>query len=113
MLTPKPSVASIARALTVSEQSDTRMVGGSADTDAKALTVTPHGRPSIRVVTITTPPARTLIASVKSEGGAAVGNARVVCVGSGGMAVSSAHRPVTALPGGHRPAVASPSRRPP
>src|SRR6266545_809969 len=96
MLTPKLPVSSIARALAVSEQSDTRIVGGSADTDAKALTVTPHGRSSIRVVTITTPPARTLIASVKSEGGAAVGNDPVVCVRSWGMGVSSAHRPVTA-----------------
>jgi hypothetical protein len=56
--------ARIARALAVREPSETRIVGGSSETDAKALMVIPHGRPSSQLVTITTPLASALIASV-------------------------------------------------
>ena len=63
MLTPKLRAWAIACAAADSEWSETRTVGGSADTEAKALTVIPQGRPASSVVTITTPLARTLIAS--------------------------------------------------
>ncbi len=63
MLTPKLLVAGIARALVGAGQSETRTVGGSADTEAKAVTVIPQGRPPIQQVTSTTPLASALIAS--------------------------------------------------
>ena len=67
MLTPKLRVAAIARALVVSEPSETRTVGGSAETEANAVTVIPHGLSPTRQVTSTTPLASVLIASAKSE----------------------------------------------
>ena len=70
MLTPKRRVAVIARALVVSEPSETRTVGGSADTEANAVTVIPQGLSPTQQVTSTTPLASVLMASTKSEIGA-------------------------------------------
>ena len=47
-LTPKTPAAPIARALAVSAPSETSTIGGSADTDANAVTVIPQGRPANR-----------------------------------------------------------------
>src|SRR5262245_1556546 len=66
MLTPKLRVFLIARALVVSEPSETRTVGGSADPDARAVTVIPLGLSPTRQVTRTTPLASALIASANS-----------------------------------------------
>ena len=76
MLTPKRRVAVIARALVVSEPSETRTVGGSADTEVNAVTVIPHGRSASRQVTSTTPLASVLIASANSEIGVGLASER-------------------------------------
>jgi hypothetical protein len=68
MQTPNLRVAAIARAVAVSEPSDTRTVGDFADTDAKAVTVIPQDRSPIQQVTSTTPLTRALIASVNASG---------------------------------------------
>ena len=67
MLTPKRRVALIAPALVVSEPSETSTVGGSAETEAKAVTVIPQGLSPTQPVTSTTPLASVLMASAKSE----------------------------------------------
>src|SRR6478736_367613 len=72
MLTPKLRVAVIARALLAPAESETSTVGGSADTEAKAVTVIPHGWSPIQQVTNTTPLASALIASAKSSAGVGV-----------------------------------------
>ena len=85
MLTPKLRVAVIARALVVAEPSETRIVGGSADTDAKAVTVIPHGLSPTQQVTSTTPLASVLMASTKSEIGADSRIGSVMSFRAGGM----------------------------
>src|SRR5213595_3162792 len=70
MLIPKRRVALIASALRASAPSEARTVGGSAETEANAVTVMPHGRSPTRQVTSTTPLARALIASANSRVGA-------------------------------------------
>ena len=50
-----------------SAPSETRTVGGSADTEANAVTVIPHGLSATQTVTSTTPLASVLMASTKSE----------------------------------------------
>ncbi len=72
MLTPKRPDALIASALVVAERSETSTVGGSAETEANAVTVIPQGRPPTRQVTRTTPLASVLIASANSGAGTAV-----------------------------------------
>jgi hypothetical protein len=67
MLTPKRPPASMACAAAASESIETRTVGGSAETDAKAVTVMPHGRPSSSHVSKATPLARALIASANGR----------------------------------------------
>src|SRR5215211_817610 len=101
MLTPNLPLWSIACALIESDRSETRIVGGSADTEVNALTVVPHGRSSTRVVTITTPLASALIASVKAER-ATVAAGLSVCVESRAMFFFSIAvlGPVTAAPRG-------------
>ena len=85
MLTPKLRVAVIARALVVAEPSETRIVGGSAETDAKAVTVIPQGLSPTRQVTSTTPLASALIASAKSAIGADSRTGSVMSFRAGGM----------------------------
>src|SRR5215207_7592981 len=70
MLIPKRLEAAIARPLTPVDRSEMSTVGGSAATDANAVAVIPHGRPSTRQVTSTTPLASALIASRNSGAGA-------------------------------------------
>jgi hypothetical protein len=65
MLTPKRPLSSIALALTVVSLSETAIVGGDIEIEQQALTVSPHGRPSTSVVTITTPAASRPMASLK------------------------------------------------
>ena len=84
--------SSIARALVVSERSETRIVGGSADTDAKAVTVVPQGRLPSQLVTMTTPLASELIASRKSAAEIASSARGRVLVASRVMAFSSPPR---------------------
>jgi hypothetical protein len=67
MLTPNRRVEAIARAAAPSESSETSTVGGSAETDANAVTVIPQGRSPTRQVTTTTPLASSLIASANSR----------------------------------------------
>ena len=62
-------------------ESETSTVGGSADTDANAVTVIPHGRSPTQQVTSTTPLASALIAWAKAAAGAAAGVGSIVCVG--------------------------------
>src|SRR6478735_3083905 len=71
MLTPNAPVAAIARAPGLSDRRDTSTVGGCADTEANAVTVIPHGRPSSRQVTRVTPLASVLIASANEAVGSA------------------------------------------
>jgi hypothetical protein len=66
MLTPNLRVEAIARAAAPSESSDTSTVGGSAETDAKAVTVIPQGLSPTQQVTTTTPLASSLMASANS-----------------------------------------------
>src|SRR2546423_9478097 len=73
MPTPKRRVAAIPRAPVDSEPSEARTVGGSVETDAKAVTVIPHGLPSTEQVTTTTPAASALIAWVNSRAEASSG----------------------------------------
>ena len=70
MLTPNRRVAVIARAPIASALSETRTVGGLAETEVKAVTVMPHGLSPSQQVTITTPLASMLMASAKSAAGA-------------------------------------------
>ena len=88
MLTPKLPVAVIARALIVAEPSETRIVGGSADTDAKAVTVIPHGLSPTQQVTSPTPLASVLMASTKSAIGAGSCIGSVMRFRAGGMGLS-------------------------
>ena len=101
MLTPKLRVAVIARALVAPAESETSTVGGSADTEAKAVTVIPHGRSPIQQVTSTTPLASALIASAKSSAGVGVmGCLRWKVTGSpvpvvvGGRRLRAGHQPL-------------------
>ena len=77
-----------------SEPSDTSTVGGSADTDANAVTVIPHGRSSSRQVTSTTPLASVLIASA---------NSAWLRTGAFVVAISSGQFPSRRTQGGWRP----------
>src|SRR5216117_2838938 len=88
MLTPKLRVSVIAPALVPSEPSDTRTVGGSADTEANAVTVIPHGLSPTQQVTSTTPLASALIASANSALDAESDAGSVTSLRSGCMWVS-------------------------
>src|SRR5262249_22387677 len=85
MLTPKAPVAVIARALVVSVPSETRIVGGSAETEAKAVTVIPQGLSPTQLVTSATPLGSALMASTKSELGADSPVGSVMSLSAGGM----------------------------
>src|SRR5438034_8671519 len=103
MLTPKLRVAVIARALVPSEPSETRTVGGSADTEAKAVTVIPHGLSPTQQVTSTTPLASALIASANSGICADSDAGSVTSFRSGSMRCPPGTGGWWALGGGHQP----------
>ena len=64
MLRPNRPLARICRQLTVSERKPTTICGGSRLSEQHELIVSPQARPSIRVVTITTPAASARMASL-------------------------------------------------
>src|SRR5437867_11561420 len=103
MLTPKLRVSVIAPALVPSEPSDTKTVGGSADTEAKAVTVIPDGLSPTQQVTSTTPLARALIASANSALDAESDAGSVTSFRSGCMWVSPGTGGWWALGDAHQP----------